>query len=79
MLLLILIDVQYLQNAIFSFEIGLNCQNHSSSDSFHPEKKIPPSNISDSLPLGPSINWALQFLKNETKTFLFTLDEGFYC
>ena len=35
MLILILIDVQYLHNVIFSFEKGLNGQNHSSSDSHH--------------------------------------------
>ena len=29
MLILILINVQYLQNAVFSFEKGLNDQNHS--------------------------------------------------
>ena len=46
MLLLILIKVQYLQNAVFSFEKGLNDQNHSSSDSYHPIKKPPPSKIS---------------------------------
>ena len=35
MLILILIDVQYLQNVIFSFEKGLNGQNYSSSGSHH--------------------------------------------
>ena len=39
MLILILIDVQYLQNAVFSFEKF--CQNHSSSDSHHLVKKSP--------------------------------------
>ena len=34
--MLILIDVQYSQKAVFSFEKGLNCQNHSSSGSLHP-------------------------------------------
>ena len=38
MLILILIDVQYLQKADFSFEKGLNCQNHSSSGSVPPAK-----------------------------------------
>ena len=38
-LILILIDVQYLQNVDFSFEKGLNGQNYSSSDSQHPIKK----------------------------------------
>ena len=35
MLILILIDVQYSQKAVFSFEKGLNGQNHSSSGSHH--------------------------------------------
>ena len=51
MLILILIDVQYSQEAVFSFEKGLNCQNHSSSGSLCLVKKfllplkfmIPPS------------------------------------
>ena len=38
MLILILVDVQYSQNAVFSFEKGSNRQNHSSS---LPGKKIP--------------------------------------
>ena len=42
MLVLILIDVQYSQNAVFSFEKSLNRQN-SSSDSHHLAKKIPPA------------------------------------
>ena len=41
-LILILIDVQYLQNSVFSFEKGSNCQIHSSSGSYHLVKKIPP-------------------------------------
>ena len=52
MLILILIDVQYSQKAVLSFEKGSNGQNHSSSGSHHPVKKIPPSKISDSTP-----NW----------------------
>ena len=48
MLIFILIDVQYSQKAGFSFEKGSNCQNHCSSDSLHPVKKISPSKISDS-------------------------------
>ena len=39
-LILILIDVQYLQNVVFSFAKGSNCQNHFSSD-FHPLKNYP--------------------------------------
>ena len=41
MLILILLDVQYLQKAVFSFEKGSNCQNHSSSGSLYPVKKSP--------------------------------------
>ena len=40
MLILILIDVQYSQKAVFSFEQGSNGQNHSSG-SHHPVKKSP--------------------------------------
>ena len=41
MLILILIDVQYLQNLVFSFENGSNVQNHSLLDSHHSIKKFP--------------------------------------
>ena len=40
-LILILINVQYLQNVVFSFEKGLNVQMHSSSYSNHPIKNPP--------------------------------------
>ena len=54
MLVLILIDVQYSEKAVFSFEKGSNHQNYS-SDSLHPVKKLPPpSKISDSLPNAPT-------------------------
>ena len=43
MLILILIDVQYSQNAVFSFEKFSNRQNYSSSCSHHLIKKIPPA------------------------------------
>ena len=42
MLILILIDVQYSQKAVFSFEEGLSGQNHSSG-SHHQVKKSPPA------------------------------------
>ena len=42
MLILTLIDVQYSQKAVFSFEKGSNCQNHSSSGSLDLVKKMPP-------------------------------------
>ena len=51
MLILVLIDVQYSQKAIFSFEKGLIGQNHSSSGSHRLVKKSPLSKISDSSPL----------------------------
>ena len=44
--MLILIDVQYLQNVLFSFEKGSNGENHSLTDSYHPMKKSPQQNIS---------------------------------
>ena len=53
LLFLILIDVQYSLKAVFSFEKGLNNQNHSSSGSLHWLKKSPSSKISDS----PSHYW----------------------
>ena len=43
MLILILIDAQYLQNVAFSFEKGANGQSHSSSDSDYQIKKFPPT------------------------------------
>ena len=45
MSILILIDVQYTHKAVFSFEKGLNCQNHSSSGSLHPVKNSPQENL----------------------------------
>ena len=49
MRIFVLIDVQYIQNVVFSFEKGSNGQNHSSSDLHQP---IPPQqNFASSLPL----------------------------
>ena len=45
MLILISINVQYLQNIVFSFEKGPNGQNQYSSDSHNHLKKIPPDNF----------------------------------
>ena len=42
MLILILIDVQYPQNAVFNFEKFSSCQNHSSSAFHQLVKKSPP-------------------------------------
>ena len=53
MSILILIDVQYSQNAVFSLEKCLTFQNHSSSGSIHLLKKSP-SKISDPPPPPPS-------------------------
>ena len=44
MLNLIIIDVQYIQNVVFSFVKGLNSQSHS-SDSHLPTKQFPPANF----------------------------------
>ena len=49
MLILNLIDVQYSQKTVFSFEKGSSCQNHFSSGSLYPVKNTP-STISDSPP-----------------------------
>ena len=46
MLILILIDVQDSQKAVFSFEKGSNRQNHSCLGFLYPVKKSPPSKIS---------------------------------
>ena len=42
MLILILIDVQYSHNAVFSFEKGSNRQNHPYLCSHHPVKEFSP-------------------------------------
>ena len=70
---LILIDVQYSQKAVFSFEKGLNGQNHSSSGSHHPVKKIPPSKISDyrSPPPPPT---PYRYLENPACVALYSLN-----
>ena len=43
MLILILIDVRYSQKAVFSFEEGLNRQNHAYSGPHHQVKTFPPA------------------------------------
>ena len=50
MLILILIDVQYSQKVVFSFEKGSNCQNHSSSGSLNLVKKSPPPPVKFPIP-----------------------------
>ena len=44
MLILLLSDIQYLQEVVYSFEEGSNVQNHCSR---HPIEKSPLSKISD--------------------------------
>ena len=53
MLIFILINVQYSQKDVFSFEKGLNRQNHSSSGSLHLAKKLPPVKFSITPPPQP--------------------------
>ena len=79
MLLSILIDGQYSQKAVFSFEKGLNRQNYSSSGSLHTVKTFS-SKMSDCPPLGPSIfeEWNKNIF-SFVGHILFTLDGGFYC
>ena len=50
MLILVLIDIQYLQKAVSSFEKGSKRQNHLPSGSLYPVKKSPPpsTKMSDS-------------------------------
>ena len=50
-LILILIDVQYSQNAVFTFGKDLNHQNHSSSGSHHQVEKSPQQNFWFPLPM----------------------------
>ena len=51
MLILVLINVNNLQNVVFSFEKCLNCQKHSSSDSNHSVKNLPSSKTTPALVL----------------------------
>ena len=51
MLILTLIDVQYSQKAVFSFEKGLNCPNHPSPGSLHLVIPLPPPHWMGNLPL----------------------------
>ena len=46
MLILILVDVQYLQSVVFGFKKGSDSQNHSRSDSHLPDRKLSDSKIS---------------------------------
>ena len=52
MLILILINVQFLRNFVFSFEKSWNSQNHSLSDSQNPMKNVFHSKIFNCLHLG---------------------------
>ena len=57
--ILILIGVQYSQNAAFSFEKGSNCQNHFSSGSHHLVKNPPSAKFLISPPTGGEKPWTL--------------------
>ena len=46
MLILILVNVQYLHNVAFGFEKGLSDQNHSLADYHYSTEKFPQANIS---------------------------------
>ena len=84
MLILILINVQYLQNVVFSFEKGSSGQNHSLSDSHNQiEKSLQVNFSSTSLPLttvwktldrGPSL---LKFVCLFQVKFNFSMDNFF--
>ena len=50
MLILILIDVQYSHNAVFSFEKDSNRQNHSYLCSDHPVKELSPPQLNFRFP-----------------------------
>ena len=52
-----LIDVQYLQKVVFSFEKGSNGQNHSSSGSHNPIKKSPLPRAKFPIPPPLSVIW----------------------
>ena len=54
-LVLMLIDVQYLQNVVFSFEKASNVQNHSSSDPHHSIKSSLQQNFQFSLKIPISL------------------------
>ena len=74
MLILILINVQYLQNVLFSFEKSLNGQIHSPLDSHHQIKKVLsphpfPSTGGNSSPLTLNTIWiTLNRIKTVAKT-----------
>ena len=55
MLILILIDVQYSQKAVFSFEKSSNSQNHFSSGYLPPVN--PPSHLSKISDSNPPLGW----------------------
>ena len=66
-----IIDVQYLQNVIVSFEKGSNGQNHSSSDSQHPIKKLLRARFPIPRPLTLfGKPWYLWFKTSQTKWLL---------
>ena len=82
MLILILINVQYLQDVVFDFEKGLNGQNHSWPDSHHPIKKSP-TKIPHSLPFGEirplSLNTTWITLSSSFATPKIRHNKGCFC
>ena len=72
-LILILIEVQYLQNVVFSHGKGLNGQNDSSSASHHPIKKSPQQNFpfpsAGENPSPPSLNVIWKNLASEITVY----------
>ena len=57
MLILILINGQYLENVVFSFEKGSSGQNHSLSDSHNTIEPLPPSLGKFPIPLPLNVIW----------------------
>ena len=75
MLILILTDVQYSRKAVFSFEKGSNCQNHSSGF-IHLVKKSPPLKF---LIPSPPLIWKTQVVTilYDNIKFLENIKQGF--
>ena len=78
MLLLILINVQYLQNVVFSFERGSYSQNHSLSNSHYFMKKFPKQNFPFP-PLGGFPPYSLKLLENTDNGGIYTSLQNLKC
>ena len=66
MLILILVDIQYLLSVVFGFKKGSDSQNHSQSDSHLPNRKLSDSKISYSPP--PSTQRSYKTLSNVVRS-----------